>query len=151
MTGPALSSKRAINAVTRYHPRMLGLTKKPSGLGATNGRLAPCPSSPNCVSSQADPTDVPHRVEPFRYDDESEAAWGRLVRLVSSQPRTRVVEVTDRYLHAEVSTAVFRFVDDLEFLLAADAIHVRSASRLGRTDFGVNRRRVEALRRAFRS
>ena len=63
--------------------------------------------------------------------------------------RARVVEVTDRYLHAEFTTPVFRFVDDVEFLLAADAIHVRSASRLGWSDFGVNRRRVERLRRAF--
>ena len=128
---------------------MFGLSKPPADLGVTNGRLAPCHSSPNCVSSQASPGDVSHRVEPFRYDDPSESAWGRLVRLVSAQPRTRIVTVTDRYLHAEVSTALLRFVDDLEFHLAADRIDVRSASRLGHSDFGVNRRRVERLRRAF--
>lgn len=71
------------------------------------------------------------------------------MRLVSSQPRTRMIEVADRYLHAEITTPVFRFVDDLEFLLGPAEIHVRSASRLGRADFGVNRRRVERLRRAF--
>ncbi len=128
---------------------MLGLSKKPAHLGLTDGRLARCPNSPNCVNSEASPNDAVHYVEPFRFNDPSETAWSRLVRLISSQPRTRIVTVTDRYLHAEVSTAVLRFVDDLEFHLAADAIHVRSASRLGRTDFGVNRRRVERLRRAF--
>jgi uncharacterized protein (DUF1499 family) len=128
---------------------MLGLSKRPANLGVTAGRLAPCPSSPNCVSSQADPADTAHFIQPLRYDDPSEIAWARLVRLVSTWPRTRMIEVTDRYLHAEVSTLVLRFVDDLEFLLGPAEIHVRSASRLGRTDFGVNRRRVERLRRAF--
>lgn len=128
---------------------MLGLSKRPANLGVAAGRLAPCPDSPNCVSSQTDPADRTHFIQPLRYEDASEAAWARLVRLVSSQPRTRVIKVTDRYLHAEVSTLVLRFVDDLEFLLGPAEIHVRSASRLGRTDFGVNRRRVERLRRAF--
>ena len=128
---------------------MLGLSKRPANLGVAAGRLAPCPASPNCVGSQADPADAAHFIEPFRYADPSEAAWSRLVRLVSSQPRTRIVTVTDRYLHAEASTAVLRFVDDLEFLLGPAEVHVRSASRLGRADFGVNRRRVERLRRAF--
>lgn len=131
---------------------MIGrFSKKPSGLGVTDGRLAPCPRSPNCVSSQADPADRVHFVEPFRFAGDAAAAWERLVSMVSSQPRTNVTVRTDQYLHAEFTTPLLRFVDDIEFLLdaAAGVIRVRSASRIGRSDLGTNRRRVERLRRAF--
>jgi uncharacterized protein (DUF1499 family) len=72
---------------------------------------------------------------------------------VAKLPRTAVVETTPNYLHAESASAVFRYVDDLELQLreADESIAVRSASRMGRSDFGVNRRRVEALRAALRA
>jgi uncharacterized protein (DUF1499 family) len=125
------------------------LAKKPDGLGARDGRLAPCPDSPNCVSSQAE--DERHRIEPIRFDGDSDEAWKRLRERVAARPRTRIVTEADGYLHAECTSLIFRFVDDLECLLDRDArlIHVRSASRAGHSDFGVNRRRVEELRRGF--
>ena len=131
---------------------MLGpFSKKPAGLGVTDGRLASCPGSPNCVSSQAGPADREHYVEPLRFAGPPEAAWDRLARTVESRPRTRITARTGDYLHAEATSLLFRFVDDVEFLLDAPAgvIHVRSASRVGHSDLSANRRRVDALRIAF--
>ncbi len=125
------------------------LAHKPDNLGAHDGRLADCPGTPNCVSSQA--ADEAHRTEPLHFDGDADVAWARVREAVAAWPRTRVVTATDGYLHAECTSFLFRFVDDLECLLDRDAkvIHVRSASRAGRSDFGVNRRRVERLRQAL--
>ena len=113
--------------------------------------LTPCAKSPNCVSSQADPADPVHWIEPLRFSDSAETAWRRLRDVLGAEPRTKILTVTDHHLHAEATTRMLRFVDDLEFLLEPEAnvIHVRSASRIGYSDFGTNRRRVERLRRAF--
>ncbi|MFO0844973.1 MAG: DUF1499 domain-containing protein [Gemmataceae bacterium] len=120
--------------------------RRPGNLGVTEGRLAPCPETPNCVCSQGG--DPQHAVQPLRLTGDPDAAWRRLQAAVATLPRTAVVRVTDDYLHAECTSLVFRFVDDLECLLDRDAkaIQVRSASRAGRSDLGVNRRRVEAIR-----
>jgi len=109
--------------------------------------LAPCPRSPNCVCSDA--PDASHRIEPFRLTGDAAAGWARIRKTLERQPRTRLISATDRYLHAEVRSRIFRFVDDLELLLSPDdgTVAVRSASRLGHSDFGVNRKRVERLRR----
>lgn len=115
------------------------------------GRLAFCPDSPNCVSSDA--TDPSHHVPPFAFILPAKEAW-RLVReAVKDIPRTEITEVTDNYLRAECRSAVFRFVDDLELELrpGQGIIAVRSASRIGYSDFGVNRRRVERLRSVLQS
>jgi uncharacterized protein (DUF1499 family) len=92
-----------------------------------------------------------HYVEPLRFSDSPSIAWSRLCNVIEQEPRARIVSRSEVYLHAEFRTAVLRFVDDAEFLLdaACGLIHVRSVSRLGRADFGVNRRRVEALRSKF--
>ena len=119
----------------------------PANLGVHDGRLAPCPNSPNCVSSQE--TDPTHAIEPFRFAGSPAAAMDRLRTVVVGQRRVNVITSRDTYLHAEFRSAVFRFVDDMEFLLQDDVIHVRSASRLGYSDLGVNRKRVEALRQAW--
>lgn len=120
----------------------------PDDLGLRDGRLAPCPPSPNCVSSQA--ADADHRVEPFRYAGSREAAQARLREVIDSVPRARVVTAGDGYLRAEFSSRILRFVDDVEFWFPGEpVVHVRSASRLGYSDFGVNRARVEDLRVLF--
>lgn len=131
---------------------MIGLlSRRPNGLGLKDGRLALCPNSPNCVCSCGPEADRRNHIEPLRFTDSASEAWQRLLRVVERQPRARVVTRGDNYLHAEFTTALLRFVDDVEFQLDAIAgvIHVRSASRLGRSDFGTNRRRVEALRAEF--
>ncbi|HSD96328.1 MAG TPA: DUF1499 domain-containing protein [Sulfuricaulis sp.] len=121
------------------------------GIKPMPARLASCPDSPNCISSDA--TDPTHRVSPFVIVLPVNEAW-RLVReAVSDIPRTTITEVTDNYLHAECRSMVFRFVDDLELELrpAEGIIAVRSASRTGYSDFGVNRSRVERLRSVLQS
>ena len=123
--------------------------RRPDNLGVKNGRLAPCPDTPNCVSSQAD--DEAHRMEPIPFDGDAGAAIDRLKAVLAAQPRIAIVEAQGDYLHAECASLLFRFVDDLEFVVDRDAkvIHFRSASRVGRSDMGVNRRRMEEIRKAF--
>lgn len=118
-------------------------------LGIKNGRLADCPGKPNCVVSQGGDED--HHVDPIRYSGDREAAFLRLKQVVQQEPRTRIVSETRYYLHVEFTSALMRFVDDVEFFFPADesVIHVRSASRVGYSDLGVNRRRVERIRAAF--
>ncbi|HEU4684993.1 MAG TPA: DUF1499 domain-containing protein [Nitrospira sp.] len=108
--------------------------------------LPPCPSSPNCVSTQAQ--DERHAIAPIPYRKPRAAAKETLKELIRSLPRTRLVEEDDSYIHYEFTSLVFRFVDDVEFLFDDEAmtIHFRSASRTGYGDFGVNRRRMEAIR-----
>ena len=115
------------------------------------GRLAPCPDSPNCVSSDA--ADPPHHVPAFAIIVPASVAWRRVREVVTDMPRTTITAVTDNYLHAECRSAVFRFVDDLELELrpGENIIAVRSASRIGYSDFGVNRSRVERLRSVLQS
>jgi uncharacterized protein (DUF1499 family) len=124
--------------------------RRPENLGVVNGRLAPCPDSPNCVSSQAD--DAKHRIEPIPFAGDPDEAVRRLKTAVGAVPRLRVVAETGDYLHAEATSLLFHFVDDVEFFAdrPAKVIHVRSASRAGRSDLGVNRARVERIREAFR-
>lgn len=112
------------------------------------GKLRPCPNRPNCVCSLDKGR---HFIEPFLFDDAPDAAFQRLKGVVAQWPRTRVVHDASDFLAVEATSVVFRFVDDVEFFLDRHArlIHVRSASRLGYYDFGVNRRRVEAIRQAF--
>ncbi len=119
--------------------------------GIENGRLAPCPDSPNCVSSDA--TDEQHGVEPYRLKVAPQQAWHGLQNVIAAEPRKRLVSVNDSYMHVEFVSAVFRFVDDVEFHLrpADGIIAVRSASRTGHSDMGVNRKRVERIRDALRA
>lgn len=114
-------------------------------------RLSPCPDSPNCVSSDA--ADASHRVEALEIIIPADAAWRLAREAVNSLPRTKISQAVDNYLHAECTSAVFRFVDDLELELRTGegVIAIRSASRKGYWDLGVNRRRVESLREVLRS
>lgn len=111
--------------------------------------LSPCPPTRNCVSSQAN--DAARHVEPIAFEGAAPAALARLKDALAALPRARIVREEGLRLYVECTSRVLRFVDDVELLVdpAASVIHVRSASRGGRYDFGVNRRRVEAIRRAF--
>ena len=119
--------------------------------GIENGRLAPCPDTPNCVSSDA--TDDKHRVEPYRLKAAPTEAWHGLENLIAAEKRTQLVSVDDTYMHVEFVSAVMRFVDDTEFHLRPGdgIIAVRSASRSGSYDMGVNRKRIEQIREALRA
>jgi uncharacterized protein (DUF1499 family) len=109
-------------------------------------QLSPCPSSPNCVSTQAQ--DLGHAIAPFRYRKSRAEAKEALKEAIRSLPRTKLVEEDETYLHYEVTSLLFRFVDDVEFLFDDDTktIHFRSASRTGYGDLGVNRARMEQVR-----
>jgi uncharacterized protein (DUF1499 family) len=146
---PAL--KNIATQTTRAYPALaLVLTLSacsgtpPTDLGVHNGHLTRCPPSPNCVSSQA--SDSEHKVAPLPLSGDLEQSRSRLLALLVSQPRVTVVAEQNNYIHAEFTSRILRFVDDVEFLLGPQAIEVRSASRLGHSDLGVNRARVEQLR-----
>ena len=116
-----------------------------------DGRFAPCPKKPNCVSSQAAATDKQHYIEALTYSGEPSQAREWLNRAVTRMKRARLVVREGNYWRAEFTSALWRFVDDVEFLFDDDArrIDIRSASRIGKRDFGVNRRRIEEIRRRF--
>lgn len=110
-------------------------------------RLAACPASPNCVSTQAQ--DEGHAIAPFRYQKTRAEAKETLKAIIRSLPRIRLVEEDEAYLHYEFTSLLLRFVDDVEFLFDDETktIHFRSASRTGYGDLGVNRRRMEDIRK----
>ncbi len=118
----------------------------PPAAGLTPRHLRSCPPSPNCVCSDA--ADA-HHIKALVLCAEPEVVWQALGKAIAALPRARVVTLTEDYLHAECRSALFRFIDDLELELRAhdNRIAVRSASRLGYWDMGVNRKRVEHLRR----
>jgi uncharacterized protein (DUF1499 family) len=122
--------------------------KRPTYLGVKDGRLARPKSTPNCVSSQADPADREHYIAPIAFKGSALDAIAAARKAVEAMPRATVIRHDGNYLHAEFRSKVMGFVDDVEFTYdeKAGALHVRSAARLGRRDFGVNRERVEALR-----
>jgi len=118
---------------------------RPADLGVRDGQLRPCPKSPNCVSSEAG-TPPDKLVPPFPASD-GLGEMNRLRVILAAWPRTAIITNADGYLHAEFTSRIMRFVDDVEFRYdaAAKVIHVRSASRLGESDLGVNRKRVDGL------
>ena len=109
-------------------------------------RLQPCPSSPNCVCS--DSTDS-HGIEPIVIAGDARKMWQRLQDYLAQQQGFTIKQVDDKYLRVEAKTRLLRFVDDVEFELRVEqgVIAVRSASRVGFSDLGANRRRVEKIRK----
>lgn len=118
-------------------------------VGLDNGQFDPCPTSPNCVVSQNG--DDEHEIAPIDYQGDRQSAKETLLKVLSVVPRTEVVEETEDYIHTESTSRIFKFVDDAEFYFPEDEniIHVRSASRVGESDLGVNRRRIEQIRLAM--
>jgi uncharacterized protein (DUF1499 family) len=121
-------------------------------MGKTNmdrnhSKLLPCAEKPNCVSSQSE--NISSYVDPVRYRVSDQKLGRYLKKLIDAMPRTTIVEKDSRYLHVEFRSAVFGFVDDVEFIFGnpPGVLHIRSASRVGYWDFGVNRRRVERIRK----
>lgn len=120
---------------------------RPDYLGAKNGLLTPCPTSPNCVSSQE--KDAQHGIAPLSFSEDPGAAMIRLKKLLAGRKDTKLIEESDSYLRIEFHTTFF--VDDGEFILDRErkVIHLRSASRIGYSDLGKNRSRLEDIRRVF--
>ena len=148
---PASKGSIARNLLALVALTLFACSSNEVTIGIVDGRLSPCPQSPNCVSSDA--TDEKHRIEPYRLKAPPQQVWHGLRNVLAAEPRTRVIAVDERYMHVEVESAIMRFVDDAEFLLIVDEqiIAVRSASRIGYGDLGVNRKRIERIRQALRS
>ena len=115
------------------------------GLDAMDNKLAPCPDSPNCVSTQSE--SKRHSMAPLPYLQRREASRTRILNILKGMKRMEIVKVTDFYIHVEFRTALWGFVDDVEFLFddASRVVHFRSASRTGYYDFGLNRRRMKEI------
>lgn len=121
--------------------------ERPATLGVKAGRLALCPASPNCVASQM--SGEPHAIAPLSIKGDPDAGFARLAALLKGRADTEIIAATGDYLQVEFRTTFF--VDDGEFVLdrAAHCIHLRSASRVGYSDLGKNRSRIEEIRRDF--
>lgn len=124
---------------------MFGNTR-PENLGVRDGLLAACPASPNCVSTSAEREQ--QRIEPLVLTStDVEELTDVVERIIRETSRWKAVERQPGYWHIECTSLICRFVDDLEVWLDTDSqlVHVRSASRVGYSDMGVNRKRVEML------
>jgi len=123
--------------------------ERPQHLGSVNGDLADCPPTPNCVSSFAE--DSEHQISPLRFVSTPEKLIRNLTTILQKTKTARIITAGDHYIYAEFTSKVFRFVDDVEFLLdpQTQTLHFRSASRIGHSDLGVNRKRIESLKSAL--
>lgn len=144
-----LAAAAAVALVALMFSRLFNRRTTPVAGGVVAGRLASCPDSPNCVSSQ-DP-DPGHAIPPLACGRAPAEVLPAVAAWLARQPGVAVVRQTPDYLHVTFRTRVWGFMDDVELLAdpGARAIQVRSASRLGYSDLGTNRRRVEALREAL--
>ena len=131
--------------------------RPPNNLGVKDGRLKPPSRTPNSVSSQADlhaggDRKVDYaRIDPLPLQGDAAATMARLEAVVAAMPGAKIIERRDDYLYAQFSSRLLKFVDDVEFWASPTdkVVHVRSASRVGRGDLGVNRARIEAIRAAM--
>ena len=132
---------------------LTGCAETMSKLGIENGQLKECPTTPNCVNSQA--KDKKHFIEPILITGPPLEAKEHILNILKELKRSKIKVVEDNYIRAEFTSRVFRFVDDVEFYFPDTQskkriIHVRSASRIGHSDLGVNRKRIEQIRSKFK-
>lgn len=146
VVGGGLAMTGGLYALSRRQPPTTDIE-----LGVENGRLTPCPESPNCVSTQAPTDDETHYVEPVSYSGGRDAARDRVLTWLRDRRDAELVEEEPDYLRAVFSSRVFNFKDDVEVYLPEDesVAHFRSASRVGQGDMGVNRSRYQAFRQAL--
>ncbi|MBD3880969.1 DUF1499 domain-containing protein [Phormidium tenue FACHB-886] len=151
IAAPSLSAAPTAEIAMAKKPLFSFSGKRPTTLGVTAGKLLACPDTPNCVCSQALDTDKEHKVDAIAYSSTPAEAMAKLKSVVESFELAEVITADEDYLYAEFTTPLMGFVDDVEFYLdrSANVVQVRSASRLGKSDLGVNRQRVEAIRSKF--
>lgn len=124
---------------------------RPAFLGTVQTNITPCPETPNCISSHAN-EDQSHAISAIKLSDTNKA-HAALIELLEDNSAANIIVNSENYIYAEFTSAMIRFVDDVEFLFkhTENAIDVRSASRIGRSDFGVNRERIETIRQQLSS
>ncbi len=144
---PAFASRFSISPVLGSLFSFSGT--RPTNLGVEQGKFALCPPSPNCVSSQS--IDAEHQIEPFSYKDDPEIAFKQIQTILENTENAAIIKDETNYIYAEFTSPLMGFVDDVEFYLDEQEglIQVRSASRLGESDLGVNRKRIETIREQF--
>jgi uncharacterized protein (DUF1499 family) len=127
------------------------MVKEPRKTGLIDGKFHACPIKQVCVSTMSSKDDEVHYIEPITYDGYIEDTMNKIVQVVNSLKGTKILEKTDSYLHAVFTTALFRFKDDIEFLINDEEklIHFRSQSRKGGYDWNANRNRMEKFRSLF--
>lgn len=120
-------------------------------LGMVGKQFHTCPQTPNCVSTMANPKDEEHFIAPLAYTGSREKAQARLETLLQELPRQKLIKKQSDYWHYEFRSAMMKFVDNVEFYFPEreKVIHMRSASELGYSDHGVNRKRLTAIQKAF--
>jgi uncharacterized protein (DUF1499 family) len=133
---------------------LTGCTSVSPKLGIENGQLSQCPATPNCINSQI--KDEKHYIEPLLSNASALDIKKHTLRILNEFKRSKIVMTEDNYIRAEFTSMVFRFVDDVEFYFPTTTskeitIHIRSASRVGHSDFGVNRKRIEQIRTKFKA
>ena len=112
------------------------------------GQFSVCPNKPNCVSSKS--TISTHKIDPIIYRGTSQDAQEKILGIIKSMPRTKISANKDNFIHVEFTSKIFGFVDDVElYFNEVGTIHFRSASRIGHSDMGVNRERMEEIRHIF--
>ena len=146
---PGIMKKLISKQLPLYVCILLSACHATTGPAAESNEFSPCPDSPNCVSSQS--VEKARFIEPLHYAGNIADARQILINILENEKRVRVVKVETDYIHAEFRSLIFQFVDDVEFYFppSETIIQVKSASRTGYYDFGVNRRRVERFRAAF--
>lgn len=124
-------------------------SQRPDNLGVFAGQLRECPDTPNCVSTTAKAES--QLMAPLKYRGTERQAMERLLSVIREMPRSKVINQSDNYLYVEFSSLIFRYVDDVEFLVDAEnrKIDFRSASRVGYSDLGANRKRMEKISERF--
>ena len=142
-----------INPVVLVSMIMLtGCSVTKPDLGVDNGDLMPCPKTPNCVNSQAE--DEEHYIKPIHFTGTKQEAKGLLLQILESEKQAKILIAKENYIRVEFTSTLFRFVDDVEFYFPKSqagetVIHIRSASRVGYSDLGANRKRIERIRSKF--
>jgi uncharacterized protein (DUF1499 family) len=131
---------------------LMGCAASIPKLDVNSGQLMPCPNTPNCVSSQT--TDKSHFIQPMHFRGTGEEAQQRMLQILNTLQQTEIKTVQENYIRAEFTSKIFRFTDDVEFYFMPIkndiiTINLRSASRIGYSDLGVNRKRIELIRKLF--
>jgi uncharacterized protein (DUF1499 family) len=145
----AISTAPTVEIAMASKPLFSFSGNQPTNLGVKDGKLASCPNTPNCVNSQAPDGDAEHKIAPLAYKSAPSDLMAVLKSVITSMERTKIITETNDYLYVEFASALMGFVDDVEFYLDPSTpgqLQMRSASRLGQSDLGVNRKRIEEIR-----